>query len=173
MDAGRFRSALGRFFNDVEYVERLFITTFTLAAGVLILYEIVIRGMGIQGLKWIDEFGRIMLIITTLIGSSIAVRHRGHMIMDVVQNMLSPRHAALLRSFTYVLSGLFYLFLTYYSYGWTMRLMRLNRTMDTINLPIYIVWIFVTFAICTMGLRYLVAAVQEATREPQEQPLIE
>lgn len=157
---------LKTFFDGFENFERHFLTIFTLGVGVIILYEIVIRNLGLQGLKWIDELGRIMLITTTLIGSSVAVKHKGHMIMDVLYSVVGDRPAALLRSLTYVIAGAFYLYLSIYSIEWTMRLMRLGRTMQTINLPAYIAWIAISFAIATMGLRYLVAAVKELV-DPQ------
>lgn len=154
-------SPLKRFFDGVEYFERNFITVFTLGVGAVILYEIAIRNLGLQGLKWIDELGRVMLITTTLIGSSVAVKHKGHMIMDVLYSIIGDRSAMVLRSLTYVIAGLFYLYLAYYSIEWTMRLMRLGRTMQTINMPAYLTWILITFGIATMGLRYLVAAAKE------------
>lgn len=152
---------LKRIFDGIENFERIFITIFTLGVGAIILYEIVVRNLGMQGLKWVDELGRMMLIITTLVGSSMAVRSKGHMIMDVLYSVITERAGAMLRSFTYALSGIFYLYVAYYSIEWTTRLMRLGRTMQTINVPAYIVWVVVSLAIATMGLRYLVAAVRE------------
>lgn len=148
-------------FDGFESFERNFITLFTLGVGLIILYEIVMRNLGMQGLKWIDELGRVMLITTTLIGSSVAVKHRGHMIMDVLYSVLGDKPAALLRSLTYLIAGAFYLYLSYYSIEWTMRLMRLGRTMQTINLPAYITWIVISFSIASMGLRYIVASARE------------
>lgn len=154
-------SSLKRVFDGIESFERNFITVFTLGVGAIILYEIVVRNLGLQGLKWIDELGRVMLITTTLIGSSLAVKHKGHMIMDVLYSVIGDRSAMVLRSLTYVISAAFYLYLAFYSIEWTMRLMRLGRTMQTINMPAYLTWILISFGIATMGLRYLVAAVKE------------
>lgn len=154
-------SPLKRVFDGIESFERNFITVFTLGVGAIILYEIVVRNLGLQGLKWIDELGRVMLITTTLIGSSLAVKHKGHMIMDVLYSVIGDRSAMTLRSLTYVISAAFYLYLAFYSIEWTMRLMRLGRTMQTINMPAYLTWILISFGIATMGLRYLVAAVKE------------
>ncbi len=161
MNESSIGSQVKKLFDSIESFERNFITIFTLGVGAIILYEIVVRNLGMQGLKWIDELGRVMLITTTLVGSSMAVKHKDHMIMDVLYSVLDVRRGAILRSFTYVLSGIFYLYLAYYSIEWTMRLMRLGRTMQTINLPAYIAWVAVSFAIATTGLRYLVAAVKE------------
>ena len=152
---------LKKFFDACETIERHFISLFTLGVGLIILYEIVLRNLGLQGLKWIDELGRVMLITTTLIGSSVAVKHKGHMIMDVLYSVIGDRSAMVLRSLTYVISAAFYLYLAFYSIEWTMRLMRLGRTMQTINMPAYLTWILISFGIATMGLRYLVAAVKE------------
>lgn len=90
-------SPLKRVFDGIESFERNFITVFTLGVGAIILYEIVVRNLGLQGLKWIDELGRVMLITTTLIGSSLAVKHKGHMIMDVLYSVIGDRSAMVLR----------------------------------------------------------------------------
>jgi len=151
---------LTRVFDRIEDVERGFISVFTLGVGALILYEIIVRNLGIQGLKWIDELGRIMLITTTLVGSSVAAKRHGHMIMDALYSVVSEKTAGLLRGLSYLIAGIFYLYLAWYSVEWTMRLLRLNRSMQTIGLPVYLVWIVISFAIATMGLRYVVAAIQ-------------
>lgn len=159
-------SPLARMFDNIEKVERTAITTFTLGVGLIILYEILIRNLGMQGLKWIDELGRVMLMTTTLVGSSIAVRHKGHMIMDVLYSVVGAKLTSALRALTYLISGVFYLYLSFFSVEWTMKLMRLGRTMQTINVPAYVTWMVVSFAIATMGLRYLVAAYKELV-DPQ------
>ncbi|MCF3594604.1 TRAP transporter small permease [Rhodobacteraceae bacterium LMO-12] len=164
-------SKIRLFFDSVENMERFLITVFTLGVGVIILYEIVLRNLGMQGLKWIDELGRIMLITTTLIGSSIAVRHKDHMIMDALYSVLGNKSARLLRSLTFLIAGVFYIYLAYYSADWTMRLMRYGRTMQTINLPAYLSWIVISIAIASMGLRYLFAAFRELTSEPVAETL--
>lgn len=161
MKTSSYASSLARMFDSIESVERTVITVFTLGVGAIILYEILIRNLGMQGLKWIDELGRVMLVTTTLIGSSIAVRHKGHMIMDVLYSVVGDKTGSVLRSLTYFISAAFYLYLSFYSLEWTMKLMRLGRTMQTINFPAYATWIVVSFAIATMGLRYLVAAFKE------------
>lgn len=159
-------TSLKKIFDTYETFERNFLTLFTLGVGLIILYEIIIRNLGMQGLKWIDELGRVMLITTTLIGSSLAVKHKGHMIMDVLYSIIGDKAGGLLRSFTYLISGVFYLYLAWYSIQWTLRLMGLNRTMQTIGLPAYLMWVLISLGIATMGLRYLVAAFKEL-RDPQ------
>jgi len=151
---------LSRFFDRMENIERGFISLFTLGVGALILYEIIMRNLGMQGLKWIDELGRIMLITTTLVGCSVAAKRHSHMIMDALYSIVSAKTARLLRGLSYLIAGVFYLYLAWYSVEWTMRLMRLNRSMQTIGLPAYLAWFVISTAIATMGLRYLVAAVK-------------
>ena len=47
-------TSLKKIFDTYETFERNFLTLFTLGVGLIILYEIIIRNLGMQGLKWID-----------------------------------------------------------------------------------------------------------------------
>lgn len=139
-----------------DAVETVFVVGFTLIIGLITMYTIVVRAIGVQSPRWVDEMGRIMLITTTLVGSSMAVKTDSHMQVDTLVNLLNKRTVLLLKSFTSLLCGVFYIYLTKYSLDFTMLQHRLNRTMESISVPIYYVWIIVTIAVFTMGVRYLI-----------------
>ena len=139
-----------------DSVEAVFVVGFTLLVGLVTMYTIVTRKLGFQSFRWVDEVGRIMLITTTLVGSSMAAKTEGHMAVDTLYNVLSKRAVLLLKSFTSLLCGIFYIYLTKYAYDFTLLQIRLKRTMESVSVPIYFVWIIVTIAVFTMGIRYLV-----------------
>lgn len=89
------------------WVELNFIAAFTMIVGVLIIYDVVVRNLGIQGFQWMEELGRATLVITTIIGCSHAARENGHMVMDTLYQILPPRVA-------YLISGVLYGYIGYY-----------------------------------------------------------
>jgi TRAP-type C4-dicarboxylate transport system permease small subunit len=128
----------------------------TLIFGLIIMYNVTLRAINIQGLTWIEEFSRYMLVITTLIGCSIAAKSRGHLVMDSLVTAVPPRLGHSLRSIAYLLCGIMYLYLGYYSWQWTGKLIAMHRTVECNSLPLWPVWAFVTYAVATMGIRYVV-----------------
>lgn len=145
-----------KFSNFTESIESYFITIMTLVFGMIILYNMVIRAFNIQGLSWIEEYSRYMLVVTTLIGCSIAVKHKGHMVMDTLVTALPVRFGHMLRALGYLLCGVLYLYLGVYAFKWTSKLIIIKKTVESGTLPLWPVWLFVTYAVLTMGLRYMI-----------------
>ena len=137
-------------------IEKLFIVAATLLIGALIVVEIILRAVGVQGFRWIEEAGRYMLITTSIVGSSMAVRENGHMVMDVLYTKLSPRIAYIVKAITYLFCGIFYCFLSYHAYDWLVMLKKMQKTWESVDLPFWPLWIFVVISLATMGLRYFV-----------------
>ncbi len=152
--------ALKKVWNGISraytWFELNFIALFTLGIGALILYEVVIRAIGFQGIKWMEEMGRSMLVVTTCIGCSYAARENGHMVMDTFYQLLKPRAAYLLKSAAYFISGLLYSYMGFYAVQWCMKLFQMKKKMESVSFPAYVMWIFVCMGLCTMGLRYFI-----------------
>lgn len=149
-----------KFSSMTELIESHFITIMTLVFGLLILYNVTLRAFNIQGLSWIEEFSRYMLVITTLIGCSIAVKHKGHLVMDSLITALPVRPGHILRAFGFLLCSILYLYLGVYAWKWTDKLIAMNRTVECNSLPLWPVWVFVTYATLSMGARYIVETVR-------------
>jgi len=137
-------------------VESFYMTVFTLLIGALVILEVIMRTMGFQGIQWLEEMGRFMLVTTTLIGCSVAVKSNGHMIMDVLYNLLGPRAAYACKALVNLICGCFYLYLGYYAAGWMLKLKKIGKMMESIQFPSYVMWVIVSIAVGTMGFRYLV-----------------
>lgn len=146
----------GKLSSMAELIELHFITIMTLVFGLLILYNVTLRAFNLQGLTWIEEFSRYMLVITTLMGCSIAAKHRGHLVMDSLITALPPKWGHSLRALAYLICGVLYLYLGVYAWKWTGKLIAMNRTVECNSFPLWPVWVFVTYAALTMGARYIV-----------------
>ncbi|MGI6433237.1 MAG: TRAP transporter small permease [Sphaerochaetaceae bacterium] len=135
-------------------------TILTLVVGVIVVYNLTLRAFKIQGLTWSEEFSRYMLVVTTLMGCSIAVKHQGHMVMDTLVTALPMRAGHILRAFGYLICAVLYIYLGVYAYKWTGRLIAMNRKIESIDFPMWPVWVFVTYAILTMGWRYFIQTLK-------------
>lgn len=106
-----FMAKLGRLLDCWADIETQFITLFTIVMGAIIMVDVVFRNLGMQGISWVEEFGRFMLVATTLLGCSIAVRSNGHMLMDVLYTVLPVRVSYVLKSIAYAVCCAMYLYI--------------------------------------------------------------
>lgn len=139
-------------------IEMFLLVSLTLIFGALNMVEIFRRMFGMASLRWMEEFSKYMLVVTTMIGSSIAVSSDGHMIMDTLVMVLPRRITLLLKSLTNLLCALFWGFFGYHSYFWLGKLIKIGSKMATVSIPVYIIWI--PFCICcfTAALRGVIQA---------------
>ena len=137
-------------------VEMFLLVALTLLFGALNMVEIFRRMFGMTSLRWMEEFSKYMLVVTTMIGSSIAVSSDGHMIMDTLVMVLPRRVALFLKSISNLICSVFWAFFGYYSYFWLGKLIQIGSKMATVDVPIYIIWI--PFCICcfTAALRSVI-----------------
>lgn len=142
-----------------EKIESNFIAIATLIFGVLIMYNLVLRLFNLQGLSWVEEGARYMLVVTTLMGCSIGAKYKMHLVMDSVVTSVPPVIGHSLRTVAFLLCSIMYLYLGYYGIKWTGRLIAMNRTIECISFPLWPIWVFVDYALVTMGLRYFVESV--------------
>ncbi len=156
----KFTAATRRLGHIWEEIETNFITIFTLVMGAIIMVDVVLRNSGAQGIAWVEEFGRFMLVVTTVMGCSIAVKSNGHMVMDSLYNALPPRWAYSVKAVAYAICSVLYLYMGYYSYMWMLKQEAMNKTMQSCQFPAWIMWAFVVYGITSMGLRYIVQTVK-------------
>lgn len=138
------------------WIELNFIAAFTIIVGALIIYDVVTRNLGIQGFQWMEELGRATLVITTTIGCSHAARENGHMVMDTLYQVLPTRAAYALKAVAYLICAVLYCYIGYYAVDWCMTLYRIKKSMESVNFPAYVMWVFVSIGMVTMGIRYFI-----------------
>ncbi len=156
----------------IEKAEKHFITVMTLVCGLILLYNLILRALNIQGLTWIEEFSRYMLVITTLMGCSIAVKHKGHMVMDTLVAVLPVRIGQTIQGLGYLLCGTMYVYLGVYAWRWTERLIAMNKNVESVDFPLWVIWVCATYAILTMGLRYLVQTAKAFARAMRGEAIV-
>ena len=144
------------FFKLVERLEISFITLFTFLIGIMIMFQIVRRALGAQSWAWLDELSRYMLIITTLMGCSIAVNTNGHMLMDAIYTKLKPKAAYVVKSIAHLVCIILFSGLTCYSFRWMTNLYKLGKTWESVPLKIWWLWIPIIYALFTMTVRYII-----------------
>lgn len=100
---------------------------------VLVFGNVVLRYAFSSGIAWAEEISRLMFVWMIFLGAILALRHHGHLGVEMVQAMLPPwaRRGCAVISHLLVLYGL-WLFL----YGsWTQTLIGLNTFSTVLGYP--------------------------------------
>ena len=159
-----------RVYGRIHQAEIFVIVFMTLAIGLLIFAEVIMRSvLKMRGISWLNEFSRYMVVLTTILGSSMAASENGHMVMDTLYTMLPPRVSYGVKGLVHSFCALFWAYIDYYAWSWTARLIRIGTRAESVKMPMYIVWIPVGFFLATMALRY-VGEAYKAFRDMCGQP---
>lgn len=139
----------------LNFIEMNYLIIFTCFIGLFIMVEVIMRAFDAQGSRWIEELARMMLVTTTLVGSSVAVKTKGHMAMTALIGALPAKFSNCLEILSNLVCGLAFLYISYYSITWTVNLYHVKRMMDSVSIPIWPFWAIISFAFVTTGVRFL------------------
>ena len=146
-----------RISNRIKQAETFVIVSMTLVIGLLIFAEVIMRSvLKIRGISWLNEFSRYMVVLTTILGSSMAASENGHMVMDTLYTLLPARASYAVKGLVHWFCALFWAYIDYYAWSWTARLVKIGTRAESVKMPMYVVWIPVGFFLATMAVRYLV-----------------
>ena len=149
-----------------NWCEMNFLIFFTAFIGIYIIIEIIFRIFGLQGSRWIEELARLMLVTTTFVGSSVAVKSKSHESradaarLRALVDALPSRWGNVLEIVSNLLCGATFLALAYFAGKWTVSLIKIKRTMDSVSFPLWPFWVVIALAFFTTGVRFLLEIVK-------------
>ncbi len=144
----------------LNWVEMNFLIFFTSFIGIFIMIEIILRIFNVQGSRWIEELSRMMLVTTTLVGSSVAIKAKGHVGMTALINILPSKFANAVEILSNLICGAAFLYISYYAVIWTINVHAVKRMMDSVSVPMWPFWAIISFAFITTGVRFLLEIVK-------------
>lgn len=128
-----------------------------LILGALILVQILIRSLGFSGIGWLEEMGRYIFGVATLIGCSIAVDTNAHMSVDTLYNALPKSVSNVLRIFLNLINAVLWGYVALLGIQWTQKVHRIGTTASSLSIfPMWILWLLISVCISTMTIRYVV-----------------
>lgn len=104
---------------------------------------------------WYEELGRYLGVFVAFLGASVGVKSGSHFAMDLFVSNLPRPWQQLLRCFTSMLSGSFFLLVTWYSWKIVSRMHGFETTSPTMQIPMYQVYLPIPIFSTVMGVRFL------------------
>lgn len=131
----------------------LFLVTFV--AMLALFVNVVLRYGFNYSLAWSEELVRMVIIYTTLIGCSVAVRNRSMIKVDAMVQLV-PISKNVLFFFSSLVSLIFAVLIVYY--GWLMMLMQIRTGQKSIIMQIPLAWLYALLPL--MGFLMFVRTLQ-------------
>ncbi len=103
---------------------------------------------------WYEELGRYLGVFVAFLGASIGVRTGSHFAMDLFVTKLPRPWQQLLKSCTAVLSGSFFLLVSWYSWKIVSRMYGYGTTSPTLQIPMYLAYLPIPVFSVVMSFRY-------------------
>jgi C4-dicarboxylate transporter DctQ subunit len=120
--------------------------------------EIIMRTFFQSGLSWLEEFGRYILVFSTFLGASIAIKTDDHATMLAFLQTLSPKRRQIVLVMRDLALGCFLLLLDYYAWIQVLNLMTIGTRTSTMPFPLWLTYIILPIAIIVMSIRYFISA---------------
>ena len=93
----------------ISQAATLFAGLCILATALIIVYEIIMRGVFHAPTEWVLEISVYLILTAGFLGLSVAFRQQAHVRVDFITERLSPRTQCILEILTTFLSALFFL----------------------------------------------------------------
>jgi len=147
----------------LSFVEEWVLFISTMAALIALFVNVVLRYGFNYSLAWSEELVREVIILTTFIGSSAAIKARSMIKIDALVQIV-PSLRTPLTFFSNLVTMLFSLMMVYY--GWKMAALQVATYQKTIIMQIPLVYLYSILPI--MGVMMFVRTIQVMTQDIQE-----
>jgi len=139
----------------LSFVEEWVLFISTMVALISLFFGVVLRYGFNYSLAWSEELVREVIILTTLIGSSAAIKARSMIKIDALVQVV-PKLKTPLIFFSHFTTAVFSLMMIYY--GWQMAALQVQTHQKTIIMEIPLVYLYAILPI--MGVMMFIRTIQ-------------
>ncbi len=139
-----------------------------LAGGVLLMalntcINVIARFVFGEGFFVSGEINRILIILVTFAGLGYAARHGRHIRMSAIYDTLPTMGRKVLMIIIALFTSAVMFFLCYYSVDYITTLQDRGRVIPALNIPIWLIYLWVPVGFAITGIQYLLTAIRNFT----------
>ncbi len=135
---------------------RVFLGSVILLSSMLLFINVAMRYLFLSPIFWAEELTRYLMVWLIFIGAgALAGGAEGHISVNIITRILSPRGNVLLTGLVSLICVLFCATLTYYSWHHAMRIRSAHQVTAALGLPMWWAYFAVPCGSFFMTLRYL------------------
>jgi len=137
---------------------------FVLAYGVLLMAANSIANVAgrfflSQSIYFSEELNQFLIVLITFVGLGYAARKGRHIRMSAIYDQLSDRNRKILMVIIATVTSVIMFVLAYYAYEYVSRVARLGKVTPSLQLPLYLTYIWVPIGFFITGLQYALTVV--------------
>jgi len=120
------------------------VIVFLLAAAFLVIFaQVLLRYVFAMGFPWTEELARFSIIWLSFLGASVAIRHRKHLCIDVIEARLSKKPRMALNVLTDLLLISFFIIMIVIGYQYAFA----NRSNISAGLRISMAYVYIALIV--------------------------
>lgn len=159
-----------RLLNALDHVIARF-EAFVLAAGILLMAlnsisNVFGRFVFSHSLYFSEELNQFLIVLVTFVGLGYAARKGRHIRMSAVYDQLGERGRKILMIVIATATALVMFTLAWYSYEYVARLAKLGKVTASLQVPLYLTYLWVPVGFVITGIQYSLTVVKNL-RSPE------
>lgn len=144
----------------IEYIEKLILSLGMLSLAVITVGNAISRRAFNRSWSFGEEASLFILVIVTFMGISYAARKGRHIRMTAFFDQLGVKQQRFLMIFITLITSAVLFYLAYHSYNFTLRMHSLGRVTSALQVPYYLVVMWVPIGLGLGGLQYFFAMIR-------------
>lgn len=138
---------------------------FVLAFGVLLMAansiaNVIGRFVFSQSIYFTEELNQFLIVLVTFVGLGYAARKGRHIRMSAVYDQLSDRQRKIMMVLIAAVTAAVMFVLAYYSYVYIVRMAKLGKVTPSLQVPLYLTYIWVPIGFVITGIQYIMTVVK-------------
>ena len=138
---------------------------FVLATGILLMAlnsigNVFGRFVLGQSLYFAEELNQFLIVLVTFVGLSYAARKGRHIRMSAVYDQLGDRGRKVLMIFIAAVTATVMFALAWFSYQYVARVFTLGKVTPSLQMPLYLTYVWVPIGFLTAGIQYVLTVIQ-------------
>lgn len=162
--AGRRESGALRALAVVDRViarfEKLVLTYGVILMAVNSVANVIGRFVIGQSIYFSQELNEFLIVLVTFVGLGYATRQGRHIRMSAFYDQLPDRGRKILMIVIAAVTGAIMLALAYYAYTYVDRLARLGKVTPSLQVPLYVTYLWVPVGFAITGIQYFLTVLQ-------------
>lgn len=137
----------------LSILERGFIALSLLAGALLLFVNVFMRYVFLAPISWAEEITLYLCVWMVFIGGSVAVREKGHIAIDLLPHMLSPRGRLILARAVAMLFLVFLVVFFWFSLQHVTRVKSIAQVTPIMQAPMWLTYLAMPVGSLLMALR--------------------
>ncbi|MFH1156713.1 MAG: TRAP transporter small permease [Pseudomonadota bacterium] len=138
----------------IDRVENVTLVWLILGLAIISFIQVVTRYVFSYSFVWFEELARYLTVLITFLGAGIGVKSCSHFTMDLMVTHLKHPWDKFLRLLIALISGLFCVLVSFYSWKIIFRMHGFGATSPALGIPMYVAYLPIPIFSMVMAFRF-------------------